>query len=102
MSKFVSSAIWVLIGLVGGWVINEIVYWYLNRPSIGVNLMTAFLPAAGGIIFQVLCCAKALLIFKGGNLSPLVPEKYKDLLIATISIYWCLVIVTKIYFDIKY
>ena len=102
MNKFILSVVWIFGGLAGGWVINEVIYFSLNRQLIGVNLMAAFLPAAGAAIFSIFCIVKAILIFKGEAPSPLVPNKYKEPMINILSIYSCLYVVTKLYIMVKY
>lgn len=97
MNKILLSVVWVLIGLIGGWAVNEIIYLFLNRPPIGVNLMAAILPATGQIFLLVFCITKAILILKGQTPRPIVSEKYKKQLLIVIAIYFGLIVVTKIY-----
>lgn len=50
-----AKLIWIILGLIGSKVVNEILYEIFNTPGGGVNVTNAALPAIGGAITLAYC-----------------------------------------------
>ncbi len=47
--------VWIILGLIGAKVTNEILFTLLNEPGGGVNLTNAALPVFGAVIVLIYC-----------------------------------------------
>ena len=50
-----AKIIWIIIGLIGSKITNEVLYNVFNAPGSGVNITNAALPAFGGAIVFIYC-----------------------------------------------
>lgn len=53
--------IWIVLGLIGAPITNEILYTLFNEPSGGVNVANAAKPAIGAAIVLIYCFYQAIL-----------------------------------------
>ena len=54
-----AKIIWIIIGLIGSKIANEVLYNVFNSPSSGVNLTNAMVPAIGSGIVLSYCFYQA-------------------------------------------
>jgi len=97
MKKIFLIIIWIIIGWIGGYLINEIVFVFLNTPSVGVNVLAAAIPAFGRTVFVILCTSKSLSIILNKDKGQIISEKWKKPLVFLLMVYVVLIIGVKIY-----
>jgi len=67
--------LWIIAGLLGGWVTNEILFILLNTPNQGVSVTRAFIPAMGACFIYIFCGYMAFRKTKSKPKQEVIPER---------------------------
>ena len=97
MKKIIASVLWVIGGLIGSYVTNEIVFLYLNTPSVGINSLAALMPAIGRSVFLGFCVYRAYSILFKGTPNFFIPQDLIKPISISVLIYVVLTIGVKVY-----